>query len=681
MKGYKIILLLIIPVYNIAQEQILFETEQQLETLTESAEDAEYTDDAWLQQMEYLKKNKLNLNTASEADLLNLQLLTTLQINQLINYRKLFGNLLSLYELQAVPGWDLELIQQLRPYISVAASTQEKQTLLKQMNEGDHALILRFSAVLEKAKGYLQKDSSRSHYTGDPTRLMFRYKYQYRNLLQYGITLSKDAGEPLYDSKSGGFDFYSFHFFRRKTEGMLKALALGDYTINMGQGLIHWQGFSFGTSGNAMHIMKQSVSLRQYNSSGAFNFHRGAGIQLEKNNWRNTTFLSLRNLDAKINPDDTDGNEFVSSIHTSGYHRTPAERSDKGKLQLLTYGTSVQYRKRNWYSGLNMIQYTFSKRIQKDDVPYNYFALAGKHFSNYSLDYGLTLKNIYTFGEIAIDRNYHSAFIKGVLISVHPKASLSFLYRTISPSYQAFYGNALIANNAVSNEKGIFAGLAIKPYAGWNLEWYVDIYHFPWLKYRTDAPSYGKSFFAQLVHRPNKLTEIYSRYRSRQKSQNQRSETNAMNEVLSFYNHSWRTQISYKINQAFSIRHRFELLWYHPEKTKEEKGFLAFFDVFYKPAVRRLSLNTRIQYFESDSYNSRLYAYENDVLYYFSVPVFYEKGTRYYINCKYQFTKNIKLWLKWGQTFYYDSASIGSGLDEIQGSKKSEIRMLLSANF
>ena len=201
------------------------------------------------------------------------------------------------------------------------------------------------------------------------------------------------------------------------------------------------------------------------------------------------------------------------------------------------------------------------------------------------------------------------------------------------------------------------------------------------MKYRTDAPSYGKDYFAQISYQPSKQTEMYTRYRSRQKAINQKTETNAMNEMISFFNRSWRTQINHQINKTFSVRQRFELLWYTPEKGNAEKGFLAFFDVFYKPSKSSLSLNMRLQYFESDSYNSRLYAYENDVLYYYAVPVFYDKGSRYYINTRYKLNKYMSIWLKWGQLIYSNKESIGSGLDEINGNKKSEIRVLLSATF
>jgi len=88
-----------------------------------------------------------------------------------------------------------------------------------------------------------------------------------------------------------------------------------------------------------------------------------------------------------------------------------------------------------------------------------------------------------------------------------------------------------------------------------------------------------------------------------------------------------------------------------------------------------------MQYFETGGYDSRLYAYENDVLYSFSIPVFYDKGYRYYFNLSYDTTKNISIWLRWSQTIYPGKSLIGSGLDEINGHTKTGVEVQALYNF
>lgn len=680
MKKIFLLFALLLPTKAFLQDMPSLETEQQLEQLTENLEDTEINDDSWLQQLEYWKKNKLNLNTATIEDMIAFQLLSDLQIQTFMDYRKNLGNLLSIYELQAIPGWDLMLIKTLLPYIKVSEPIITKENLKKRLNSGDQYFLFRYSKTIEKAKGYTEKDMNRSFYAGDPSKTMIRYKYQYKNLLQYGMTLAKDAGERFWNNKKRAFDFHSFHFFSANT-GIVKSFALGDYTINLGQGLIHWQGMSFGKGATVWNIKKQSPVLRPYNSSGYYFFHRGAAITLEKKHWETTLFLSGRKLDARVESASPETETFITSISTSGYHRTQSELRNQGNLQVFAFGGNLRYKNKQGYAGLNLVQYHFSYALKKEDLPYNLYALSGKYHRNLSLDYGYTFKNIHFFGETALDKTMHHASLNGILISIHSKAGLSLLYRNISKAYQAFYGNAFMVNSTVSNERGLFIGLSLKPMPKYSIDLYTDFFHFPWLKYRIDAPSFGKDYFVQVTYKPSKLTEFYSRYKIKQKAINQKMEANAMNEVLPIVNRSWRTQINHKINPVFMFRQRFELLWYDLPNINAEKGFLAFFDIFYKPTQSKLNANFRLQFFQSDSYNSRLYAYENDVLYYYAVPVFYDKGMRYYINTRYKLNPFLSIWIKWGQTIYNDKNVIGSGLDEIKGNSKSEIRILISASL
>jgi len=83
----------------------------------------------------------------------------------------------------------------------------------------------------------------------------------------------------------------------------------------------------------------------------------------------------------------------------------------------------------------------------------------------------------------------------------------------------------------------------------------------------------------------------------------------------------------------------------------------------------------RLQYFEADDYNSRIYAYENDVMYSYSIPVFYDKGIRYYINFNYDWSKKLSFWVRWAQSVYQDRSTVGSGLDEIRGNRRSELKI------
>ena len=659
--------------YNGIAQEIPLTTEQQLENLAD-AEEAETEDDTYLQDLEQFKKNPINLNTADEDELKQLRIITDLQIENLTSYRNLFGKLISIYELQAVPSWDITTIKKLLPFITVSPALSVKEDLGIRFRKGDNSLLLRVTQILEKAKGF-DKSATGTKYIGTPQRVFFRYRYTYKNLLQYGLTGDKDAGEQFFGGmQKKGFDFYSFHLFARKI-GNIQAIAIGDFSVSMGQGLIQWQGLAFKKSAEVMGVKRQSAVFRPYTSAGEFYFHRGAGITIKKGKIESTVFASLRKLSANFVADTVNSEDFVSSFLTSGYHRTDNENSNRNNLSQTAFGGNVVYRGSNWQVGVNGVYYNFSLPVQKRDEPYNLYAISGSNWYNASVDYSYTHKNVHFFGEAAIDKRLNKAFINGMLLSVDPKVDISLVQRSISQAYQSINGNAFTESTFPANETGFYLGAAIRPAIGWRVDVYGDIYKFPWLKYLVDAPSSGKDFLMQLTYTPDKQVEIYSRYRNETKQANSPDNNTGTNFLVPVPKQSWRTQFNYKINSTLTLRNRVELLWYKARSENKETGFLSFLDVLYKPMMEKYSGGLRLQYFETDSYDSRIYAYENDVLYSYSIPAFADKGWRYYLNLNYDVTKKITVWLRWAQTIYADRTSVGSGLDEIAGNHKTEVKL------
>ena len=417
-------------------EPVTPSTEQQLENSTAHNNDRETEDDAYLQQLMHFLKDQINLNTADAAELNQLHMLTALQISNFLVYRKVMGKLVNLYELQAIPGWHIETIQKIAPYITVSIPMPMVKTIRGRLVNRNHSLLIRASQVPERARGYLLDSSTAvNFYPGSAQQLLFRYAYNYKNLLQFGILAEKDAGEQFFKGKQKqGFDFYSAHIFARQI-GLIKALAIGDYTVNMGQGLIQWQSLAFKKSADVIQIKRESAVLGPYNSAGENNFHRGIGITLQKRNWQLTFFGSYKNSDANLVADTVQGSgDFISSLQTSGYHRTKAETADKSSQHQLVYGGNLSFQYKRLQLGINGIQYTFKLPLIKAAEPYNTYALAGKRFGNYSIDYSYTFKNLHFFGEAAFTSGLDRAFINGLMISTSSRVDVSLLYRKLSKS-------------------------------------------------------------------------------------------------------------------------------------------------------------------------------------------------------------------------------------------------------
>lgn len=656
--------------------------EQQLENLTESGEDEVPEDDAYQQQLVHFIKTPINLNYADDGQLKELKILSPIQIYNLISYRNLLGSFLNIYELQAVPGWDVTLIKILRPYITVSNRLKFAVNLKSRFNDGENTILIRSTNVLEKSQGYLNNGSATTNfYQGSRQKLLARYKYIYKNLLQYGVTAEKDAGEEFFKGRQrSGFDFYSAHLFVRNL-GVIKSLAIGDFTVNLGQGLIQWQGLAFKKSSDVLNIKRQSDILRPYNSANEISFNRGVGITLKRNNWETTGFASYRKIDANFKIDTLNLEGYVSSLQTSGYHRTSSEIDDKHIQSQLSFGGNINYTVPTFNVGINAVHYNFGYPITKASNLYNMYALTGTQFGNYSIDYGYTFKNMHFFGEAAFDESLNKAFVNGLLINMEANISMTFLYRNISKAYQSLYSNAFTESSLPNNESGFYSGISIAPFDYLKIDAYADFYHFPWLKYRVNAPSSGNDYIVQVTYKPNKQVEIYSRFKTEKKAINYNPFEVPLDHVMPKVKQGLRTQFSFKINSRFTLRSRVELSWFDKKGNDPQNGFLMFTDVLYKPLLKKLSGNIRFQYFETDGYDSRLYAYENDVLYGYSIPVFFDKGYRYYLNIKYDIRKNFSVWGRIAQTIYPDKRGIGSGLDMIRGNRKSGLTLQLMWSF
>lgn len=668
MKRFCPILILFFSVATLAQD-LPPVTEQQLENLTEE----NIEDDALLQQLSFFQRHPLNLNTATAEELSQLRLLTGLQIQNLLLHRAYFKRLLHLYELQAVPGFDLLTIQKLLPYIVVGEAQTVSESFVSRLKGGSRYVLSRFSRVLERPRGYAALLPT--HYLGSAFHLQTRAVYQYKNLLYYGIVADKDAGERFFSgAQKGGFDFYSVHFFVRNL-GKIKELALGDYALNLGQGLIQWQSMAFGKSADVVMLKRQAPVVQPYRSAGEFYFNRGAAATIQQGAWQATAFVSYKAFSGNVVPDS--GGHFTA-FNTSGYHRTRLEVEDRNRLTHFSAGGALSFSSNTFKLSLNAVTHRFSLPLQKRDEPYNRFALSGKTHFLASIDYSYTYANMHFFGEVASDRKMHHAMVHGALISVDPKVDLSVLYRNLAREFQSPFGNAFTESTLPGNEQGLYTGIQVRPRNGWQVSAYADFYRFPFLKYRVSSPTRGWDYLTQIIYIPDKKTEIYLRYRTETKPINGHSQPFSFPEPQQRQN--LRLHFLTKINQQISVRARTELVWVRKEGEQTDEGFLTYIETTYSYSPR-IKGNFRLQYFETGSYNSRIYAYESDVLYSFSIPALFGKGFRYYLNVHYQAANHLGFWVRLAQTAYRDRDSIGSGLNEIGKPHKTDFTAQMRLSF
>ena len=612
----------------------------------------ENTEEGQLSSLEDFRASPLNLNRASVEDLLSLGLLSRFQAQQLISHRTKYGDFLAVQELQIISGWDQQLIRMLIPFVTVQNSDAFGNTLLKRFKNVRQRLLFRFSNSILLAQN-ASETATNNYYLGSVLKILFQYRLDKGRGLQVGINADKDAGEYFFKKNNKwGFDFYGVYFFVHDVK-KIKSLAIGDYEINMGQGLIHWQSMSFKKSADISKTEKMPGFIKPHTSSGEYNFHRGIATEIPIKKVTLGGFFSFRNLSASLGFDSVLNKDVVSSINTSGYHRTHSEIEGKSAITQYTIGSRLHYEFKIAELNFNSVITFFSKYLLKSSAPYNLFSIAGKQWQNHSIDYKITYENFHLFGEFAFDKNKNIAFCNGALISASPKIDLSFFIRVIDRKFQSVMSGAFTESTLPSNEKGLFAGVSVKPNQRWRVDAYSDFYQFPWLRYLSSFPLYGKDFLLQISYQPDKKTIFLARLRSELKPIN--SSTDFINEQRHL---ALRLQINNAVNRKFSTKFRVEFLSLTGQLPKDESGFLFFWDLVYKHPLGKISMNFRYEKFETDSYSSRVYSYEPDLPYSFSLPSQSGAGKRLIYNAMYEIRANCNMAVNISETFLFRKSLI-----------------------
>ncbi|MGV3509381.1 MAG: ComEA family DNA-binding protein [Sphingobacteriaceae bacterium] len=645
-----------------------------IESITENVEeDFDYSE--LLERLYYYRKNPLNINRVSAEQLQELVFLSPLQISALINHRKENGKFVELLELQAIDGLDIEAIKWLSLFCTVTETNPFENLSFKNViNKGSNEVMFTYGQMLQTKKGFREpEDQEESHYIGSPQRFLTRYRYHYGQALSASLTMEKDAGEAFFsNTQRRGFDFYSGNI-SYKGEGTIKKIVAGDYSLQFGQGLTMWSGLSFGKGAAVASITKNNIGLKPYTSTNEALFLRGFSGTFNFKRFGITPFISYRFIDGGL-----EGTE-ITSLGTTGFHRTQNEVDNRNTINQLVYGANIQYQYQGLRIGTTIYQTDFNHPFEKSDLPYNIHAFAGNKLSNIGAYYNYNWRNLYWFGEVAHSLNSGYAFLNGVITSLTPKVSLILFHRHYQKNYQSFFNQAVSEGTNAVNEKGFYSGLVISPSKKLELNIYADFFKFPWLRYRVDAPSSGYEILSQFSYSPSKKLKTILRYKFESKQENDVFD-NAMNYLTEVQKENYRFEISYKISDNFQLRNRIEMVDYTKEGAKEQ-GFLLFQDVIYNPMASRFSGNCRFALFDTPGFNSRLYAFENDVLYSYSVPAYQNKGLRFYFNTRCRINRSSDLWFKYAISYYSDLESIGSGLEEIEGNKKSDIKLQLRYQF
>lgn len=669
------------------------ELSDQIEDIAEKTEDdLDYTE--LVENLNYLRQNPINLNYATGDDLRNLMFLNDMQVFHLLAYRETYGYFVTIYELQAVDGFDQYTIEQILPFVSISkVPPMAKVPLKNALRFGKNTLLIRYQQIIQEQLGYSSLDDSllalkpNSRYMGGPEKILLRYRFQYGNKIRWGITAEKDAGEPFLKDKvnpyqrmlvedklKSGFDFYSFHL-NLQDIGRIKAVTLGDYQLRFGQGLTMWNGLAFGKSNDVSNGNRIATGLKSYSSSDENRFFRGAGITFHFGNFDLTGFFSDKKVDANLMDEESlPEQEMFSSFTETGFHRTPLELLKKNVVRLSVSGGNLSFRKNRLKLGLTGFYTKLGASLQEGSALYQMHSFRGNDNINAGVDYGYVFHRMSLFGEVSASRNGAIAQIHGLNTTLHPRISLSVIYRDYAPDFQNLFANGL-SESKTANERGWFTGFRFLLRSHWTASGYMDLFTYPWLRYRVNKPTTGNDLLVQIDHTPSRKLSAYFRFRQKTKQINTSIESTGINPLMDYRKSSFRVHLGYAATPAITLANRMEYAISGNETGYRATGYLFFQDVSVALDQMPVRLFFRYAMFDTDTYDERIYAYENDVLYAFSVPAYYYKGSKTAFMLRYALQEKITLWFRVSHLFFNNRDQIGSGLELIDGNQKTEIKI------
>ena len=373
-------------------------------------------------------------------------------------------------------------------------------------------------------------------------------------------------------------------------------------------------------------------------------------------------------------------------------HRTLSEITDQSILTEENIGTDITYKNKDntLQIGFTALKTNFEKPIQKAEKDYNLYEFSGIKNFLMGLHYSYNYQNLNFFGEIARSSSGGIGAVSGVLGSLGKRTDFSVLFRKYDRNFHSFYANGFSENSRNINETGLYLGIKHALTKTWSVAGYFDYFQFPWYRYLVDKqPTSGFDYLGRITYQPSKNLQVFFQFRQENKEENTKitetyvdKKTEKTREVTVIRNRTRRVfiaNIDYKISKIWNIQTRASYSTYKFDGQGLTQGFAIAQDV--NADLGKLSFSSRLAFFKTDDYDNRQYFYEQDVLYAFTFPAYYQHGIRHYLMAQYKLTRNVDVWVRWARTYLFDGGIFSSGLEEIPLSHRSEVKFQLRLHF
>ena len=576
-----------------------------------------------------LHESPIDLNNTSDEELTQLYFLSPQQIDAILAYayRHPFE---SLYELRLIPELADYEIRDLLPFVYINRAALNSETIntdalyAKEIfAKAHHELLTRIDARNIEA------------YEGtDPIYTQFRYRFDFRRRVTFGVQLRRPAGGFARDLQYGAY------LQLNDITPHLHTLVAGNFQASFGQGLVLAPVFHSGKSMYVTSVGQQREGLRYYSSVDGEGLH-GAGATLRWE-WNKTTRLDVSALYSMRHANDSTWHHLLGANLTLRHKKLQVELTAIENLwsdSIHPY-TNAKYN-RHYFRGHNQAVIGASFRYNHGWFDaFGEIATAQNH--QITNDQSPITKSHWGFGTIIGSRFYPTNGI-----------SLLALYRYYSPYFDNALGYAFSETSRLGDENGGYLGFDITRLRNWRFIGYGDIFYFSGYKYGLgDATrTLGYDAMAEIQYSWSKHPSFQGgdggrlslRLRARQKG----DATYSTRAQFDWSQGSWSLRTTAEANIIPS-----KLSTLNSQLTY---GYTIFQDISYSLPLREgrgLGLRLRLQGFDAREWANRIYTYEHDVLYAYSIPAVYGLGGRAYLCLRWQIIPQLALYFRASETVY-----------------------------
>ena len=557
-----------------------------------------------------LNENPINLNNTNDEELQQLYFLSPKQIDDILLYADKHA-FEELYELQMIPGLADYEIRNLLPFVRVGASAQDNNKVYARevFAHAKHEIITRVDArKIESYEG------------SDPMFVQTRYRFDYQRKVIFGGQLKRPAGGQAKDLQYG-------MYLQLSDLGKLHKLVAGNFQASFGQGLVLAPVFHSGKSMYVQSIGQPRYGLRYYSSADGEGMH-GIGATF-RHAWNKQTRLDISALYSLKRANDSTWQHIVGANLTMRHKRLE-------------------------------VQVTAVEKIWSDSIrPYNNAKYNRHYFRGYNQFVGgASVRYNYgwfdAFAEVATSQNYDRfgddsqkwgvGVMAGSRFYPTDGVSLIALYRYYSPFFDNDMGYGFSETSRINDEHGGYLGFEITRLKNWRFSGYGDVFYFSGYKYGLGdlTGTIGYDVMAEAKYSViRSQMSAYSaslRLRARKKGP---SSTYAARAQFDWSKGGWSLRTTADANYVSS---------YGVSIAQDIAYDFTPYTVHHTP----LSLRLRLQGFDAQKWENRIYLYEHDVLYAFSIPATYGLGGRAYVCMRWQIIKQLALYLRLSETVYSD---------------------------